>query len=33
MKTIFEKSRPGRQTAYFAPPAPGEKPIEYFEAV
>ncbi|HYF00294.1 MAG TPA: aminomethyl-transferring glycine dehydrogenase subunit GcvPB, partial [Planctomycetota bacterium] len=25
MKTIFEKSRPGRATSYFAAPAPGEK--------
>jgi glycine dehydrogenase subunit 2 len=28
MKTIFEKSRPGRATVYFPPPAPGERPIE-----
>jgi len=27
MKTIFEKSHPGRGTAYFPPPAPGEKPL------
>jgi glycine dehydrogenase subunit 2 len=27
MKTIFEKSRPGRATAYFPPPAPGERPL------
>jgi glycine dehydrogenase subunit 2 len=28
MKTIFEKSRPGRGTAYFPPAVPGEDPIE-----
>ena len=28
MKTIFEKSHPGRSTAYFPEPAAGEAPIE-----
>ncbi|MFN3484415.1 MAG: aminomethyl-transferring glycine dehydrogenase subunit GcvPB, partial [Planctomycetota bacterium] len=27
MKTIFEKSRPGRATAYFPPPDPDERPL------
>jgi glycine dehydrogenase subunit 2 len=27
VKTIFEKSRPGRGTGYFPPPAPGEAPL------
>ena len=30
MKTIFEKSHAGRSTAYFAAPAPGEKPASAY---
>ena len=30
MKTIFEKSHPGRSTAYFAAAAPGEKPVSAY---